>query len=215
MEDLFLKRVKRSVKHWYLHLIIGIVLILAGILAFSYPVGSYVALTIVFSISFLVAGVLEIVFAITNRKVMENWGWTLGLGILTTLVGLLLVSNPAISAISLPIYIGFMLMFHSFWAIGSAIDIKSYGVHEWGWLLFIGILGVIFSFFLIRNPLFGGKTIIIWTGLALMSSGVFNIYMAMKMRKIHKEWEEMSEATKFKLEEAQTLYLDELNAKKG
>lgn len=215
MENLFLKRVKKSVKHWYLHLIIGIVLIFAGIIAFSYPVGSYVALTIVFSISFLVSGILEIVFAITNRKVMDNWGWTLGLGILTTLVGFLLVSNPAISAIGLPIYIGFMLMFHSFWAIGSAIDIKSYGVHRWGWLLFIGILGVIFSFFLIRNPLFGGMTIVIWTGLALISNGVFNLYMAMKMRKIHKGWEEISAATKLKLEEAQTLYLNELNGKKS
>ena len=110
----FLKQIKQSVKHWYLHLIIGLVFIATGILAFTYPVHSYVALTIVFSISFLVSGIMEILFATTNRKVLENWGWTLVLGVFTALVGVMLIANPAISALTLPLYIGFMLMLHSF-----------------------------------------------------------------------------------------------------
>ena len=209
-----LRSVKKAVKHWYLHLIIGIVLILTGIWTFSRPLQSYFALTIIFSISFLVSGVMEIIFASSNRKIIENWGWTLALGILTTIVGVLLIINPAISALTLPLYIGFMLLFHSIWAIGSAIDFKSYGMTGWGTMLFIGILGAIFSFFVIWKPLFGGMTIVIWTGLALVSSGAFNLYLATKMRKIHKKWEEISEATRSKLEEVQRLFLDEINGTK-
>lgn len=210
MENSLLRRVKKAVKHWYLHLIIGIVLILTGIWTFSRPVQSYFALTLIFSISFLVSGIMEMVFAISNRKIVGNWGWTLALGILTTIFGVLLISNPAIPALALPLYIGFMLLFHSIWAIASAIDIKDYGITGWGTLLFIGILGAIFSFFLIWKPAFGGMTIIIWTGLALISSGVFNLFLSVKMRKVHKKWEEISKATRSKLEEAQRMFLDEV-----
>ena len=114
MNNQFFKQIKRSVKHWYLHLIIGLVFIVAGIWAFTFPAKSYVALTIVFSISFFISGIMEIVFATANRKVMENWGWTLVLGIFTTIVGIMLIANPAISAVTLPLYVGFMLMLHSY-----------------------------------------------------------------------------------------------------
>ena len=158
MNNQFFKQIKRSVKHWYLHLIIGLVFIVAGIWAFTFPAKSYVALTIVFSISFFISGIMEIVFATANRKVMENWGWTLVLGIFTTIVGIMLIANPAISAVTLPLYVGFMLMLHSFWAIGSAFDLKDFGVPGWGFSLFLGILGVVFAFLLICRPAIGGMT---------------------------------------------------------
>ena len=174
MKNLFFKQIKQSIKHWYLHLIIGLIFIFAGIWAFTYPVQSYVALTIVFSISFLISGIMEIIFATANRNVMENWGWTLALGIFTALIGVMLLANPVISAVTLPLYVGFMLMLHSFWAIGTAFDMKDYGVQGWGFSLFLGILGVLFAFLLIWRPAIGGMTLVIWTGLALIASGVFN-----------------------------------------
>ena len=151
------------------------------------------------------------VFAGSNRKVMENWGWTFALGILTTIIGLLLIFNPAVSALTLPLYIGFMLMFHAIWAIGSAIDIKSFGISGWKSLLIIGILGVIFSFLIIWKPVIGGLTLIFWTGLALVSGGAFNIFLALKLRKIRRQWNKVSEVTRAKLEEAHRLFLEEFN----
>ena len=212
MNNQFLKQIKRSVKHWYLHLIIGLTFIAAGIYAFTFPVQSYVALTIVFSISFLISGIMEITFAMANRKVMENWGWTLALGIFTSLVGIMLIANPAISAVTLPLYVGFMLMLHSFWAIGSAFDLKDFGVPGWGFSLFLGILGVVFAFLLIRNPAIGGMTLVIWTGLALIASGIFNLFLSNKMRKIHKNWERISATTRAKLDEARILFWEEYNS---
>lgn len=214
MNNLFLKQIKQSVKHWYFHLIIGLIFIAAGIWAFTYPVQSYIALTIVFSISFLISGIMEIIFATANRKVMENWGWTLVLGFFTTLVGILLIANPAVSAVTLPLYVGFMLMIHSFWAIGSAFDLKDYGVNRWGFSLFLGILGVVFAFLLIWRPAIGGITLVIWTGMALIASGVFNLFLSNSMRKIHKHWDEISAVTRTKLEEAHILFWEEYNSKK-
>ena len=213
MNNLFLKQIKQSVKHWYIHLIIGLIFIATGIWAFASPIQSYVALTIVFSISFLVSGIMEIFFAISNKGVLENWGWTLALGIFTTLIGVMLIANPAISAVTLPLYVGFMLMLHSFWAIGSAFDLKDYGVKGWGISLFIGILGVLFAALLIVRPAIGGLTLVIWTGMALIASGTFNLFLSNKMRKIHKNWDNISAVTRAKLEEAQTLFLKEYRSR--
>ncbi len=215
MNNLFFKRIKQSVKHWYLHLIIGLIFIAVGIWVFASPVKSYTALTIVFSISFLVSGIMEIVFATSNRKVLENWGWTLALGIFTALVGVMLLSNLAISALTLALYVGFMLMIHSFWAIGSAFDLKDYGVKGWGVSLFIGIVGVLFAMLLIVRPAISGMTLVVWTGLALIASGTFNLFLSNKMRKIHKNWDNITAATKARLEEAQALFLEEYRSRQS
>ena len=121
---------------------------------------------------------MEIFFAISNKEVLENWGWTLALGVFTSLIGVMLIANPAISAVTLPLYVGFMLMLHSFWAIGSAFDLKDYGVKGWGISLFIGILGVLFAALLIVRPAIGGLTLVIWTGMALIASGTFNLFLS-------------------------------------
>lgn len=213
MNNLFLKQIKQSVKHWYIHLIIGLIFIATGIWVFTSPLHSYVALTVVFSISFLLSGIMEIFFAISNSKVLDNWGWTLTLGIFTALIGVILIANPAISALTLPLYVGFMLMLHSFWAIGSAFDLKDYGVKGWGISLFIGILGVVFATLIIVRPVIGGITLVIWTGLALIASGAFNLFLSNKMRKIHKNWDNITAATKAKLKEAHELFLVEYRSK--
>ncbi|NLA63123.1 MAG: HdeD family acid-resistance protein [Bacteroidales bacterium] len=215
MNNLFFKRIKQSVKHWYIHLIIGLIFIAIGLWVFASPIQSYAALTIIFSISFLISGIMEIFFATSNRKVLENWGWTLALGVFTALVGIMLIANPAISALTLALYVGFMLMLRSFWAIGSAFDLKDYGVKGWGVSLFIGILGVLFAALLILNPAFGGMTLVIWTGLALIVSGTFNLFLSIKMRKVHKNWDNITAATIAKLEEAQRLFLEEYRSRQS
>lgn len=210
MANQFIKNLRESVKHWYLPLITGLILIGTGIWTFFSPQESYLALSIVFSVSFLVTGVFEIIFAISNRNTMDNWGWTLVLGILTTLVGVMLLNNPEISLISLPLYVGFMLMFRAISAMGMAMDLKSYGVMEWGTLMIFGVLGLIFSFIMIWNPIFAGMTLVFWTGAALLASGIFNVYLAIKMRKLHKNWDSISAEAKQKYEEVRDAILSEL-----
>jgi len=186
MKNQFFKSIKNAVNHWYIPLIIGFIFIGIGIWTFASPAKSYLTLSILFSISFLVSGIIEIFFALSNRKTLDNWGWTLVLGIMTTLIGFTLISKPEISMLSLPLYVGFLVMFRSFGAVGLAMDLKNYGVLEWGNLMIVGILGVLFSFILIWNPLFAGMTIVFWTGSVLLLVGTFQVYIAIKLRKLHK-----------------------------
>ena len=186
MENSLFKTVKNGISHWYLLLIAGLIFIAVGIWVFFTPVSSYLALALIFSVSFLISGIAEIVFAVSNRKELDSWGWKLAFGMLSILIGMLLLSKPLITIATLPLYVGFVALFRSIMAISFSIELKSYGIKNWGSLLFLGILGIIFSYILIWNPLFAGLTLIYWTGLALITLGIFSISFSIQLNKLHK-----------------------------
>lgn len=185
MENQLFKNIKNAVKHWYLSLIVGILFLLFGFWILKTPLESYVTLALLFGVVFLVNGIFEIIFSISNRKEIDNWGWILAGGIIDLLFGFVLASNVGLSMAVLPFYVGFMLLFRSVAAIGYAFDLKGFGMRDWYWLLLLGILGLLFSFIMIWNPVFGGMTIIIWTALAFITYGIFRIILAFKLRRLH------------------------------
>lgn len=183
MKQVF-RKIETAIKRWYLPLIAGILLIILGIWTIATPLKSYAALSIVFAVGFLVSGAFEVAFAIANRQ--KAWGWSLALGILSIIVGLLLVANPGVSMATLPYYVGFTLLFRSISGIASAYEMKQYGILDWGTLMVTAVLGVIFSFILLWNPFFAGVNVVAWTALAFITIGGFMIYYATRLKKLNK-----------------------------
>ncbi|WP_443938347.1 HdeD family acid-resistance protein [Pedobacter sp. MW01-1-1] len=184
MNNNFFKTIKTTVQHWYLLLIVGLIFTCTGIYTFYTPIESYVTLSMLFSITFLASGISEIIFSISNRNELDNWGWTLIFGLFTTLLGVLLLINPAISITTLPFYVGFLILFRSAGGISYALELKNYGIKDWGNLMAICILGVLFSFLLLWNPLFAGLTLVYWTALAFVCAGIFCIYLSFKLKSL-------------------------------
>lgn len=207
MRKSIFKTFNNTIKHWYIPAIVGVLFILVGIYTFAAPATSYVALSILFSLSFLFSGISEIIFSLTNKDEMDNWGWVLAFGILTAVIGGLLLVNPEISIMTLTFYVGFLILFRSISAISFSLDLKDYGISDWGVIMALGILGLIFAILMIWNPTFAGLTIVIWTGLALITSGIFSLYMAFKLKKLNELPQKISEDLKNRYKQ---LY-DEIN----
>jgi uncharacterized membrane protein HdeD (DUF308 family) len=176
----------RTIRHWYIPLIIGILLVILGIDVLVTPIKSYLSLAVFFSLMFLITGIMEIIFSVSNRANLPSWGWYLASGIASTLFGILLLSRPQISILTLPYVVGFFILFHSIYAIGWAYDLKRLGRLNWGNVLLTGVLGVIFSFILLWNPYFAGLTLVIWTGIAFIMIGVATIMLSNHLRRIKK-----------------------------
>ena len=198
MRKSIFKTFNDTIKHWYIPAIVGSIFIVVGIYTFASLATSYVALSILFSLSFLFSGISEIVFSLTNRNEMDNWGWVLAFGILTTVIGGLLLSNPAVSMATLTFYVGFLILFRSISALSFSLDLKDYGIGDWGALMALGVIGLIFSIIMIWNPAFAGMTIVIWTGLAFITTGIFSLYMAFKLKKLNELPQKMSEDLKLR-----------------
>jgi uncharacterized membrane protein HdeD (DUF308 family) len=162
----FLKRIK------YWSLFLGLLFILAGIWVFSTPLESYITLSILFSIVFIINGISEIFFYISKGEKENHYGWGIAGGILDLLFGFWLLSSPQLTILVLPFYIGFTLMLQSAMAISGSFTLKSMQFKHWGWILIFGILGLIFSFILIGYPGFAELSIVFWTGLSLITVGI-------------------------------------------
>lgn len=208
----FLKTIGKAVKYWYLPLLIGLFLVVVGIYVFTTPVETYGALAILFSVSFLVSGILEIWFAVQNRQELEGWGWYLAGGILSTLIGLLLVSNPVISVAILPFYVGFTLLFRSIHGLGIAIELKNYGLLRWGNLAIVSVLGIIFSVILLFNPVVAGISVVFMTSMAFVFSGIMSIVLSLQLRKLKNAPDKMRDDLKSKIEELKEEYYETIEA---
>lgn len=213
MTSNFFKAVKNTVKHWYLPLIVGILFIGLGVYSLFSPAESYLALALLFSISFLVAGAFDIFFAISNREELEGWGWQLSMGILTLLFGILLINNPAISLITLPFVVGFVVLFRSINAISTSLELRNYHILDWGYLFALGLFGTVFAFILLIRPDFAGFSLVIWTGLALILMGASGVFIAVKLKKVHDLPKTISNQVKDKWEQVQAEIKAELTAR--
>ncbi|SMO60471.1 Uncharacterized membrane protein HdeD, DUF308 family [Saccharicrinis carchari] len=192
MAKFFFKPFFEAVKLWYVPLLVGLFFVGLGIVAFTWPLGSYAVLAMVFSFSFLLSGISEIIFSVANKNNMENWGWYLAFGIITFILGFLLLADPGASMTVLAFYIGFTILFRSISSISFAMDVKRHGSRQWGWLLVLGILGALFSIILLVNPLLAGMTVTFWIGFMLLFSGLFSIYFSFQLKKLHRHTKNIS-----------------------
>ncbi len=184
MPNPILKTIKGAVNYWYLPLIVGLLFLVIGVYTFMSPAEAYLTLAILFSISYIFSGISDIFFAVANRDELDNWGWALAIGVVTLLVGILLYIHPEITMVTLPFMIGFLMLFRSVSGIGFALDLKNYGGKAWGYLLALGILGTLISFFLLFNPVAAGMTLVAATGLVMLIIGIFHVMLALKLRKL-------------------------------
>ncbi len=190
MKNYFVTEIKEAVKNWWVSLLVGILAVIVGIWALMTPYASFAALIILFEAALITAGILEIVFAVSNRKILVGWGWSLTAGILEILLGIMLVATPMVEVGLILVYVvGFWILFRSIWSIGASFDLHQLGVRGWGWLLALSILMVLFSFLFMLSPAFGGIFMVIFMGMALLVYGVFRICLAFSLKSLGKEIE--------------------------
>lgn len=185
--------VKQAVKYWWISPIIGIIAIILGIWCVADPLSTLAVIGAFFIAGFLVSGIFEIIFAISNRNTLKGWGWTLASGIVDIAFALLLLAIPMGTIAALLFLVGFWVMFQSIWLIGTSIELQRSGVKGWGWSLATGILGIILAFILITNPLFAAGFIVYLLALSLILYGIIRIYYGFRLRNLHKEFEELDQ----------------------
>ncbi|HBO60013.1 MAG TPA: hypothetical protein DD624_08925 [Alphaproteobacteria bacterium] len=155
----------------------GILMIIAGVWTWFHPDSILLAMAIYLGIVFLAGGIGYLYSFIRSRS-----GAWLALGLLDILIGLVLVTNLGVTALSLPIFL-------AVWALGVgviqtafAFEMKDAGFYSWKWTLVNGILGIVFGLLIIAHPVIGALTISLMLGSYLVLFGVFSLleYFTMK-----------------------------------
>jgi uncharacterized membrane protein HdeD (DUF308 family) len=204
---------QNTIKHWYIPLIVGILFMVFGFYLLTIPLETYLALSVLFSISFITSGLLEIIFSIQNKDSFKGWGWYLVSGIFSLIMGMYLVANPAISMTVLPFVVGFTLMFRSFQALGFAFDLSEKRILSWGNLALAGTIGIIFSFLLLANPFFASLSLVSLTALTFIFTGISSMVLAFNLKSIKDAPNKMSPEVKNRIEGLEKELTDLYNQK--
>ena len=171
--------IERSLRHWWIFLLRGLLFIATGIYMICSPASSYVALGFFFGLIIFLAGIAELMHSVRKHDT-GNREWPLALGIIDILLGLVLMAHVAAGITILRIVVGI-------WFVFRGMSLFSFSrLTGRSWVLILGgLLTVLFGLLVIFNPVFGAMTIILWTAIAFIITGVFNVMLAFMLRKVY------------------------------
>jgi uncharacterized membrane protein HdeD (DUF308 family) len=120
----------------------GVLLIIAGVLAFFMPAIAALSAVLVLGWLFLIGGGIEIAYAVQTRH-LGHFGWKLTSGILDVILGLAIVVLPGAAIATLGLIIGAFLFAGGIARIVLALRARP--LPGWGWVLVDGILSVLLA----------------------------------------------------------------------
>ena len=171
-------KASRTVRHWWLYLITGILSIIAGIIVFCNPIESYLTLSIMFGILMLISGIVELVVSATSRNYFTTRGYSIVNGILNLILGIFLCCYPRVTMLALPVTI-----------IGLGSDMDSFRVRGSGWVIAGGVILLLLSLGITFFPLtLGTASVVILTGCAFIFFGALLIALSIRLRRIHEHF---------------------------
>jgi len=123
---------------------------------------------------------METEAALTFETKRSPWWLLLLSGCLTVVIGILLLTNPARTAVALAWALGlYWIMQGTFTLISMFIDHSA-----WGWKLFIGFLGIIAGVIVMRYPIVSAvqlpMILILLLGIQGVITGIIALVMAFK-----------------------------------
>ncbi|NHF72995.1 HdeD family acid-resistance protein [Paracoccus xiamenensis] len=159
-----------------LWIIIGIISIIAGILALANPIAATLAAEQIAGWGFLIVGVLEIFLAFRA----EGWGariWAILAAIAFVLLGIALLGNPLEGIVTLTVLAGILFMSTGIFRVIMAFQLRGTGAF---WLVLLsGLLAIVLAVMIFANFPASVVTLLgVLLAIELISNGVSMIALA-------------------------------------
>jgi uncharacterized membrane protein HdeD (DUF308 family) len=166
---------------WWLFILLGGVLILAGVVSILVPAISDIAARRVLGGVLIVSGLVQVA---QSGKMLHWVGfvWHLLLGLLATVGGALIYMDPFAGVITLTILIAIIFAIHGVTQIGFAWKVR--GQSGWHWFLISGCIALIVAVLLVMKlPYSHSFTPATVAGISLLVAGWAYVAMALAARK--------------------------------
>jgi uncharacterized membrane protein HdeD (DUF308 family) len=164
-----------------LSIVLGILMIIAGIIAMFAPWEAGLVITIVVGWSAIFNGVAQIIFGFRTHG-----GWHVllefVLGIIYIIAGIYLLMHPIGGLLAITLILASFLMVYGIFALVLAFQIKPR--NGWGWVLFDGIITILLSALIWKHwPLNSDWVVGTLFGISIFMSGVTRLMMSLALRK--------------------------------
>jgi uncharacterized membrane protein HdeD (DUF308 family) len=163
-------------------IVLGILMILAGIIAVFAPLAAGFVVVIVVGWMAIVNGGAQLFYAFSAHNEGNRW-WEVLLGIIYILAGIYLLMHPLGGLLAFTLLIGSFLIVYAIFALILAFRMRPQT--GWGWVLFDGIITLLLGLLIyIHWP--GTSDWVIGTliGISFISSGVTRLMLSAAVRRL-------------------------------
>ncbi|KJS19764.1 MAG: hypothetical protein VR78_02775 [Hoeflea sp. BRH_c9] len=163
---------------------LAIICIVGGFLALINPFGATIFAVTLAGWVFLFQGVIQIIHAFRARQ-QSGFIWSLGLGVLSLLVGFVLVADPLAGSVSLTLLVAVLFLFTGVAKIMFALSLR--GASGWIWVLASGLISAALGIMILAGLPSTAATILgLLLGIELISNGVLFLFVALGLRDLSK-----------------------------
>jgi uncharacterized membrane protein HdeD (DUF308 family) len=168
--------VAQAAKSWWLFLILGLVSLIAGVLAIVYPDITLLALGIFAGVSLLMIGAMEIVEAIVGAP--ESRALSAIVGVLSLLAGLVCLRRPGESLLAIVVVLGIWLIIEGVIRFISAFS----ELEDRAALLALAILDILLGILILALPHLSLVTLAVLFAVSLLARGAWSLFVAFRLR---------------------------------
>ena len=162
--------------------VLAVICIAGGFLALLNPFGATVFAVTLAGWVFLIQGVIQVIHAFRVRD-WSGFIWSLGLGVLSLLVGVVLVADPLAGAIPLTLLVAALFL-----ATGVAKTMFALALRPasgWVWVLASGLVSVALGVMILAGlPATATAILGLLLGIELVSNGVLFLFVALGLRRL-------------------------------
>lgn len=153
-------------------IIAGVILILTGVLCFANPGATFLSMAFILGCSMLISGASGI-FAyikINGKKQLNNL--ILVEGLLTVILGCLVLSNQLTTDTMVPVFFGMWVMISGILRVVASLEIKKSGTNVYRWFLAPGMISIFAGIYAFLNPVLAGLLVVMLVGIFFVIQGV-------------------------------------------
>jgi uncharacterized membrane protein HdeD (DUF308 family) len=167
-------------QNWWAVALRGVFAIVFALIAFFSPGATILSLVLFFSAYMLVDGVFGIVSGIRAASNNQRWGLLILEGVLNILVGIIAFAMPGLTVLFFVTLVAVWSLITGVLMIVAAFKLNpEYGR---GWLIFSGIVSVLFGIALLIAPLVGAVVLTWWLGAYALVFGIGLLVLAFKLK---------------------------------
>lgn len=161
--------------------LLALISIVGGVFALANPFAATIAAVLLAGWVFILQGVIQIVHSFRVRD-WSGFIWSIGFGILSLLVGIVLVANPFAGSLTLTIVVAALLLLTG--VIKTMFALRLRPVGGWVWVLVSGLVSLLLGGMIIAGfPGSAAAILGILLGVELLSNGLLFLFVALGLRK--------------------------------
>lgn len=160
------ERIREVSGAWWVVMLVGLLCIAAGVIVLAQPDISLSTLAVIAGIFLLIDGIYAIVASFSRST--ESRGLVALLGVLSLIVGIVLVRHPFSGVVTLALFIGIWLV-----CVGVVRLVEAFSLPgRRGWNLLVALVEIVAGVVIVSSPEIGVATLALFIGIAFVLRGL-------------------------------------------